>query len=302
MKKNLLSLFLVVAAYTAMAYPISPRPLRQLIQESEYIVIGHVTGITEMKRKKNDFEGSTVAHIQVRQLLKGEKVDEMIEVVFNPYIICPQPARYKENTDVVIFLDKGENGRYYTHALAYGARKVTMIEADIYRMRIQEMQQILTITDKDQQFKETVEWLVKCAEHPETRWDGVYELSPESHFMSYYSDSQPAPFKYMLSAEQKERLKNALLTSPEATYTDFGLVDLVYPQNEEVIYQFLLARLKKLDDNQLWLADEYMTRLNREKESAELDAMIKSFDEKKYANDNEATLKDIVNNFIAAVE
>lgn len=29
------------------------------------------------------------------------------------------------------------------------------------------------------EMNQTVEWLVKCVEHPATRWEGTYELSPE---------------------------------------------------------------------------------------------------------------------------
>jgi hypothetical protein len=172
----------------------------------------------------------------------------------------------------------------------------------LFRDRIREMQRILTIADTDQQFLETTEWLVKCAEHEATRWDGVYELSPESDFMSYYARSEQPPFKYMLTHDQKQRLKYALLTTTVVGYSDFGLVDLVYLGNEEAVSRYLLDGLKKLPVEHLWYAGEYMKRLNYTLNSQELDALIASFEEKQFASDKEAELKTIVQEFIALVD
>ena len=302
MKPSILILFLIAGfAGQSTAYPIDPRPLRKLIIESEYIVIGHVKEVYERKSKK-DFFGDAVARIEVREVLKGNIKSLIIEVPHEPMMSCPAPPRYKAGTEVVVFLDKGEKGMFETHALSYGAREVTRPDIAVYRDRIREMQQILTITDTDQQFIETTEWLVKCAEHEAPRWDGVYELSPESDFMSHYAQSEQLPFKYMLAHEQKLRLKNALLATTEVGYSDFGLVDLVYLGNEEVVSRYLLDGLKKLPANHLWYAGEYMKRLNYTRNSQQLDTLISSFEKKQFESDKEDELKTIVQEFIALLD
>lgn len=284
------------------AYPIDPRPLRKLVIESEYILIGHVQEIYNQKKKKKDPFSYAVARIEVREVLKGTIKTAAVEVAFEPNMVCPAPARYIPGTEVVVFLDKRDNGMFETHALSYGARATTLPDIAVFRDRIREMQQIQTITDTDQQFLETTEWLVKCAEQEATRWDGVYELTPESDFMSYYAQSERLPFKYMLTYEQKQRLKNALLATTVAGYSDFGLVDLVYLGNEEVVSRYLLDGLKKLPTDQLWYAGEYMKRLNYAKNSQQLNTLITSFEEKQYALDKDDELKTIVQEFIALVD
>lgn len=302
MKPSILIVFLIVGfARLSTAYPIDPRPLRKLIIESEYIVIGHVKEVYSLKSKRNSFE-SAVARIEVREVLKGVIKSKFIEVPYEPTLVCPAPPHYKAGSEVTVFLDKGEKGMFRTHALSYGAREVTIPDIAIYRDRIREMQHILTITDTDQQFLETTEWLVKCAEHEATRWDGVYELSPESDFMSYYAQSEQLPFKYMLTDEQKQRLRNALLATTEVGYSDFGLVDLVYLGNEEAVSRFLLDGLKKLPVQHLWYAGEYMKRLNYTRNSQQLDTLISSFEKKQFELDKEDELKTIVQEFIALVD
>jgi len=302
MKPSILILLLIAPfAVRSAAYPIDPRPLRKLIMESEYIVIGHVKEVFDRRGKRNSF-GSAVARIEVREVLKGSIKSTIIDVPYEPGMICPAPPQYKAGSEVVVFLDKGEKGMFDTHALSYGAREVTIPDIAVYRDRIREMQQILTISDTDQQFLKTTEWLVKCAEHEATRWDGVYELSPESDFMSYYAQSEKLPFKYMLAAEQKQRLKNALLATTQVGYSDFGLVDLVYLGNEEAVSRFLLDGLKKLPAQHLWYAGEYMKRLNYTRNSQQLDTLISSFEEKQFEQDKQDELKTIVQEFIALVD
>lgn len=302
MKPFILILFLITGfGGRLIAYPIDPRPLRKLIMESEYIVIGHVKEVQDRKNKKDSF-GFSVARIEVREVLKGTIKSLIIEVPYESNMVCPAPPRYKAGSEVVVFLDKGEKGMFETHALSYGAREVTLPDIAVYRDRIREMQQILAIADTDKQFLETTEWLVKCAEHEATRWDGVYELSPESDFMSHYARSEQPPFKYMITREQKQRLKNALLATTAVGYSDFGLVDLVYLGNEEAVSRYLLDGLKKLPEEHLWYAGEYMKRLNYALNSQQLDTLISSFEEKQFESDKEGELKTIVQEFIALVD
>jgi hypothetical protein len=282
-------------------YPIEPRPLRKLVGESEYIIIGHVIEIEELKRSDKSFDGNTIARIRIQDVLKGTIKDQIIEVLYNPNYICPAPATYYPNTDVLVFLDRSK-GSWHTHALSYGAKTLPAAELAAYRTRIIEIQNILAIADTYTQFFETVEWLVKCAEHPATRWEGTYELSPESDFMSFYARSEFKPFQSMLSEDQRQRLKAALFSSGESEHVDLGLIDLVYRGNEKEVFDFLLNKLKQVRDEGLWIAGEYMGKLLLFKSTSDLEKLVEEFDSKRFETNDKTKLKKMVQEFVALVE
>jgi hypothetical protein len=292
-----------IATTPANSYPISPRPLRKLIIESEYIseyiIIGHVRAIKDAPGKKeyDPFDGSRIAVIDVIEVLQGKTIPTTLELGFEPNMICPAPPSYFENTDVIVFLNKHKHS-FRTHALSYGAKTMPMNDITVYRTRIKEMQQILTISDKDEQFIQSIEWLVKCAEVPATRHEGTYELAPEGDFMSYYDRTEGQPFRQMLSAGQRDRLRSALLADPSAV--DFSLVDLVYPENESAVFNLLVAGLKELPSERMWVADSYMDRIMLHKRTPKLEAVYKEFrevefsDRKNHEKKQVALLKEFV--------
>ncbi|HYC84212.1 MAG TPA: hypothetical protein VEB86_03280 [Chryseosolibacter sp.] len=283
---------------SASPYPIEPHPLRMLVIESPYIITGRVIGIKVDKRKNSGYH---YARIKISEVLQGAIGDEVIEVSYNPQAICPAPPHYEAGTDVIVFLKK-ERGSYYTYALSYGVKTLSLPEIYIYKQRIVEMQQILKIENADKKFMETIEWLVKCAEHPVTRWEGTFELSPESDFMSFYSRSEKHPYQYMLSKQQKDRLKAALFANQEATYSDLGLVDVVFPEHPEEVHVYLLKTLKQMKPEQLWYADEYMRRVLYTINGPALDRLIEQFSEKRFDHAKRDELRSIVNEFVALVE
>jgi len=283
------------------AYPIDPRPLRKMIMESEFIIIGHVLEIQTVKNKKERDYPNVIARIRIAEVLQGNISESVIEVPYNPYYICPAPARYEAGTDVVVFLNK-HKGTYSTHALSYGVKTLTAEGLEVYKARILEMQDIQTITDGYTKFFATVEWLVKCAENNATRWEGTFELSPESDFMSYYSRSELPPFQSMLSAEQRARLKKALFATSQPGYADMGLIDLVYRGNEEEVHKYLLTSLKNLTDEQMWFGNFYMERLLQMKSTPQMEALVECFSKKFYDRADEKELKNIIQEFVALAE
>jgi len=293
-----LAFVMTVIDVGAIPYPIEPRSLRRLVMESEYIITGHVTKIIAPANEKDKH----IVVISIKEILKGKYSEETIRVTFDPYYICPAPPRYKENTDVVVFLKK-HKGVFFTHALSYGAKTVSPEGQELYASRIREMQQILQISDGHKQFMATVEWLVTCTEHPETRYEGVSELSPESDFMSYYLREKAPDFSMMLSSDQRSRLKAALLSSEKDDYTIFGLVDLVYVGNEKDVYLFLLDGLKSCkEQNSYYMADGYMQRLVQYKNTQALEEISKKFTSQLFDDGKEAELKNMLDQFVVLVE
>lgn len=305
MRLLIIALLVLVGRETAAnPYPISPRPLRKLVMEAPIIVTGYVEDVIKSK-DRNEF-GSRTAILKIREVLQGSVSESVIKIPYRSNVICPAPPHYDSGTWVVVFLSR-EKHVYQTYALSYGVKTVTQEDITIYRDRIVEMQKILMIENKDDQFLQTVEWLVKCAEHPATRQEGTYELSPESDFMSYYDRDQNPSFQFMLTTDQKLRLKNALLKSEEDDYSHIALIDLVYADYQTEVFDYMLNTLKNSDNLQLWYAGSYLQRLAHLKTSARLKELMAAYE--KEGNDydvsisiREAKQQAIVRDFVTEIQ
>jgi hypothetical protein len=281
-------------------YPITPRPLRLLVQESQFIISGYVVKVFENKKSKDHWDG-TIARIAVMERLQGNIKPDTIEVALSPNMICPDPAHYEENTRVMAFIDKDKKGRYYTHALSYGAKTLALDAIEIYKARVLEMQQIKKIKDDNERYTQTVEWLVKCAENPITRWEGTYELNPGSDFMSYYDKGKKHQFREGLTGAHKDRLKQALFATTDVEYHIFGLVDIVYTGNECAVDAFLLKGLRALKEA-TWVAGEFMKRLAHLSNTPAMEKLMLRYDKIRFEYDKEAEVKKCVAEFIQLVE
>jgi hypothetical protein len=94
MKLNVLFLLLILGTTSDLfAALIEPRPLRKLVIESEYIIVGYVVKTTEKKILEGEWT-NRIAKIAVLENLKGDIKKDTIEIEFNPNISCPYPDRY----------------------------------------------------------------------------------------------------------------------------------------------------------------------------------------------------------------
>jgi hypothetical protein len=303
MKKIILSFFTGTILFTtATAYPISPRPLRKLIMESEFIIVAHVADLREQKNKKKDYWEDYIAELHIKEVVQGKIKDTIIQVPYTPGMICPAPPRFEKNTNVLVFLNKRDK-RFFVHALSYGVKTLNLEEIEIYKMRIKEMQQILTLEDIDEQFIQSTDWLVKCAEYPATRHEGIYELSPESDFMSFYDQGKNQPFQFALNEDQKARLKKALFATSSLCYSDLGLIDLIYPQRPEEVYALLVQSFRNISEDDYWMAPEFMKRMMFYNSSARLQELASDFESKVYGSTSDQTdLKGIMDAFVAEID
>jgi hypothetical protein len=188
-----LGTFMLTAAY---AYPITPRPLRKLVIESDLIIWGKVIKTGDIKRSdENHFRESDYALIAITEMLQGKLTKDTIRVLFSSGMICPAPGEFYEGEQVLTFLDRKKDSKdYLVHALSYGVKHLSSREQYlIYKDRIKEMQTILQKQDDKLCNEMVVEWLIKCAENEVTRWEGMYELSPHSDFMSVYDKEEYSP-------------------------------------------------------------------------------------------------------------
>lgn len=304
MKTTIAAILLVLLqAQDLTAFPIPPRPLRQLVLESEYIVVGYVcktyyTGRTDYYQDYIRFTPQKYAKVAVLERLQGNVKEDTIEIAYDPNWICPAPAMYYPKTFVVAFLYK-EYNEYKTWALSYGSKTLTRHEVEIYKMRIGEMQDILREKDKEKQCRETVEWLVKCAENVATRWEGLFELMPGRPLISDYSVvEQVKGHTFILTPAHRARLKKALLATLELSSTDVELVDLVYKGNDKAIERLLLNNLKSMKERDYWYAVDFMYPLAERKSSKRINAIIEELDRVRFENHRSALMKKLIDRFI----
>ena len=271
--KIIITILLIGIGQSVFAYPITPRPLRKLVMESEFIIYADVINIEEIEA--DDHWNDAKAVLVIKEIIQGKIENDTINVFFTPGMICPSPARYEKGTTVLAFLDKQKKD-YVTHALSYGSKTIGSKAFEAYKSRIIEMQNILKIKDEDEKAEQTIDWLVTCAVDSHTRWEGIYELSPKSDFMSYYDqDIGTYMREYDLTEIQKLKLREAFFKIDDLTYTDIGLVDLVVQKNDTELINFLIKELKEADIEDMWYLDYLMERIAKFTDRDDLRRIVK---------------------------
>jgi hypothetical protein len=157
------------------AYPIPPQTLRMLTNESELIVSASVEKITLIKGE--DGSNTGIARLNILSIVRGAEESPSVDVYYEPDIVCPAPPHYKEGATVLAFLTRSQDGPgYFTVGLSYGAKSLNNRGIEVYSARIRELIEIEEQTDPNARRERLVEWLVRCAEEPDTRWEGAYAL------------------------------------------------------------------------------------------------------------------------------
>jgi hypothetical protein len=157
------------------AFPIDPQTLRMLTNGSELIVSACVEKITLIKRE--DGFNTGIARLNILSILKGAEESQSVDVYYEPDIVCPAQPHYEEGATVLAFLTRSQDGAgFVTVGLSYGAKSLNNRGIEVYSARIRELIEIEEQTDPNTRRERLVEWLVRCAEEPATRWEGAYDL------------------------------------------------------------------------------------------------------------------------------
>ena len=264
-----------MVAVKATTCPPPPKPLRILYKQSEKIVVAQLENITDEKILGED---KNYTRVLVRNVFS---VSSTLKGKSEPYLVIyetdyrdknlpevkpetKEPAesaeseetetdeddeeRFKIGKRLLLFLSKGEESDGYSLVdYGYGAKELSDADLQIYEKRIKEIASILASPER--QTERTVEWLVRCAEEPATRWEGAYELDMSFDYAEYedeseaeekaarergdvkipqennnnermlildrsdYDSAEDARFAKMLSNSQKNRLTNALINT-----------------------------------------------------------------------------------------
>lgn len=254
MKKTLLVPVLFLCMQAALAYPISPLTLLRLMERSTYIVIARVDDpviAEDLSGEKDSLLfvrvlGDGLANLHISEVLKGDPGANLIQVKYPVGLICPAPPRYEDKTTVIAFLSESRdsNGFFYTCGLSYGSKTMySDAQLNAYRSLIKEYLSLTRLPDEEHRRLATVEWLVKCAENPHTRWEGAYELNRAGDHMAFYDRTEDRGFAAALSDEQYRRLEDVYFAVDTLTYADICLAGLVRKKHHSRLRTNLLKHL-----------------------------------------------------------
>lgn len=303
--KIFLTILLLGFLQSAFAYPITPRPLRLLVAESEFIVYANVTAIEEVQEKhnKNWYNGHSIVTLEIQEVLQGSVTSTTIKVRFNPNLTCPAPARYITGTKVLAFLDKSE-GEYRTHALSYGAKTITKEATfELYKKRILEIQEISTISDEELKSTKTLNWLISCAKEKELRWEGIFELSGRSDFIGHYDDkSDNWVVEIELNKSQKSILRKTFFELDQIDYDDLGLISLFVHKNDKELLDFLITKLKSSNSEDIWGRNALVDVISAFAKREDLEAIAGQINNISYSDDKrEEKISVLIDEFIKSL-
>jgi hypothetical protein len=178
-----------------------PRPLRALYLESDRIVVAHIGETVPMEISFEAYYRKTTLKttLYVTSTLKGEGDHYTLYVYHDNWVFSgdveQQDAQAKRNDfsgytpddTLLVFLQRRKDGEDYEMADAtYCVKKLTDADLKIYTQRIEELAAIMLDAEPDN--ARLVEWLVRCAEEPATRWEGAYELAATNRALYDRSD------------------------------------------------------------------------------------------------------------------
>jgi len=189
------------SAAASPSWPIDPASLLQLYEDAAVIVVADVEPCEEHIGGRGTF-WDACARLDPREQLKGPAARGPLHVRYAPSMICPAPAEYLSGERVLAFLRWDAKERcFFTCSLSYGTKYPDDDGLDAYRERIAEVASILDLEDADLRLGQTVECLVKCAEHEATLNEAVIEFGRWRR-----SGSDEPDFRAALTPAQCRRL------------------------------------------------------------------------------------------------
>jgi hypothetical protein len=183
---------------------IPPQPLRTLYKVSERVVVARV-GDRQVLQTDEEAESASVRiPLHVTENVKGSpagvvylhrdeyvgkdaaEVAEEVTMMYNGRVV-PQ---LKRGERFLFFLEPREGGGYEVNDGSYGIKQLSDDDLKVYLERLKELAEMTRQGKEDKHA--LVEWLVRCAEQPATRWEGAYELLESAQAVETTADEQGA--------------------------------------------------------------------------------------------------------------
>lgn len=187
-----------IATRTTRACGPPPMPLRELYVTSDLVVVGSFGETTVVEMTEADAETSSESYLmrtelKVSSTVKGAGNHSALQVYHPGWkyegVLTHRLEQQAESGKLLIFLRQREGGDgYETTDSAYSVKNLTDTALKTYLQRLDELALIMQQEEPDP--ARIVEWLVRCAEEPETRWEGLYELEMSNYAL--LSESQQA--------------------------------------------------------------------------------------------------------------
>lgn len=254
-------------------------PLRWVFEESALVALGTV--VSSRKVDAQAF-GSVVTELRLNLVLKGRESRRNVRVVHSGDSEDAGGTRLATGSRILAFLKPGEGATgapseraYESTDSTFGLKSLPDAERSAYRERIEALARIPR--DSAPHPADLMEWLVATAEEPLTRKAAAGEIqealsslvelarrrgTSEERAASdlrtivaqrfatgqrLRTEPSPALLAAFLSAEQRERLSRALLTSPTLDIADLTLYEIVKPWDREASLSWFVRQLLEVD-------------------------------------------------------
>lgn len=185
-----------------------PETLLSLYQNSDSIYVATFDKTVEGAVIEDSADFSTInikKHFSISSTLKGESrkffvLDDQ-EYIYKNTTETPATDGESEEADdpeaspilgagdtLLLFLKNGDEGAAPTLTdYRDGTKKLSMEHIGIYESRIKELSSIFSAKKIDE--AKIVDWLVRCAEDPVTRWEGTFELLQSFQNMDWQEEA-----------------------------------------------------------------------------------------------------------------
>jgi len=278
--------------------PSPPVPLRLLVPNSEYILIGRITSIEE-----TTVENYTrlTATFEVNNVLQGRIKSKTISLYLDNWMELQLAESESDEGRMLVFINASEDDVdfYYPSAFRDSYKKLDEQGLNAYRQRIKELQGINAIKDEKRRDQLTVDWLINCATNRYTYWEGAYDLSPAGSFLEYY-DYETDEFipRIKLSFKQKQRIRASVLSQTKITYIELGLIMTLVDGPDPELLRFMMKTLKSTATEYLYRQQGLMRQITVMSERQDLSDALAEINTIDYDDDYEKRINKIAQTFI----
>lgn len=284
-----LFVFLFITPNSTKACEEEPQTLLSLYLYSDLIILAELDSSNIIKREDESEYGYSVQierNLKIIQILKGQpnlkdisfvnyeyrenpnaqvSSDEMMETDHSYYDRYVDISKIKSGDKYLFFLTKDEENKNYVLTDYNSAVKDVSGKFDIYKKSIAELTAISE--SKENQMQRLAEWIVKSIEEPETRQDGIRDLSESFYSLEYVEENaeeqiKPAVFDKTftlyeskiaetLSDSQKSRISGVLYPmlqeawfGEKPQYVHYGIASILgsFNRSRLAIHSFNMLR------------------------------------------------------------
>ncbi len=244
-------------------------PLHELVAQSGLVAVVR-PGVGAHMADADDFSGApdTRVELAVEEVLLGKSVAS-VTAAYWADLVCPSPPEFPAGERVLAFLAHHEEWGWYPIALSDGTKLLEPATLDVYRARIRELAALMEARPKRwHATPEFVEWLVRCAEDPGSRWEGARALDPERYFFGDEPEWARS-FGERLDAEQRSRLAAVLFAAPDFGRGEASLLRALVAEPGHAFRDQALAELPSLPLERRYFASQLIQELARRSRDVE---------------------------------